>query len=163
MPSCDSRIKWSNIEAAEISKPNLAYSLSCFLSEVRKKDGSEYPGDTLYQLLICLQFHLERTGRHWKLIDGEDFIPLKFTLDNLMKERAALGLGKRKSSSPISVSEENILWEKGMLGTDSPDTLCDTVLFLLGLHLALWGGRSIRICVRPALTHSCQFRLIWRV
>ncbi len=142
VPCCDSRIKWSNIEAGEIAKSNLAYALSCFLSEVRKKDGSEYPGDSLYQLIICLQFYLERTGHHWKLIDGEEFLPLKFTLDNLMKERAAMGLGKRKSSSPISIAEENTLWEKGVLGTDCPDTLHDTLLFLLGLHLALRGGKE---------------------
>ncbi len=140
--NCDSRIKWSNIEGQEVTKANLAFALSCFLSEVRKKDGAEYPGETLYQLLISIQFYLEHTGRHWKLIDGEDFIPLKFTLDNLMKERAAMGLGKHKSSSPISVSDENSLWDKGVLGTNDPDTLRDTLLFLLGLHLALRGGKE---------------------
>ncbi len=152
---CDSRIKWSNIESGEIQESNLAHSLSCFLSEVRKRDGSEYPGDSLYQLLICIQFHLERTGRHWKLIDGEEFTSLKFTLDNLMKERAAMGLGKRKSSSPISVAEEEQLWVKGVLGTSSPDQLHDTMLFLLGLHLALQGGaRSTRIFMRRVLIHN---------
>ncbi len=140
--NCDSWIKWLNIEAHEVSKPNLAYALRCFLSEVRKKDGGEYPGETLYQLLICLQFYLEHTGHHWKLINSEEFTAVKFTLDNLMKERAALGLGKRKSSSPISVSNKNSLWDQGVLGTNSPDTLCDTLLFLLGLHLALRGGKE---------------------
>ncbi len=139
--NCDSHIQWSNLEAQEFSKANLAYALSCFLSEVQKRDRSEYPGDTLYQLVVCIQFFLEWSGCHWKLIDGEEFIPLKFTLDNLMKERAAMGLGKRKFSSPISVSDENSLWDKGVLGTNTPDTLRDTLLFLLGLHLALQGGK----------------------
>ncbi len=160
---CDSRIKWSNIESGDIVPANLCYSLSCFLSEVRKKDGSEYPGDSLYQLLICIQFHLERTGRHWKLIDGEEFLSLKFTLDNLMKERAAMGLGKRKSASPISVAQENLLWEKGVLSTAEPDQLRDTLLFLLGLHLALGGGaKSTKTCMHLASTLNCRSKLILR-
>ncbi len=159
--NCDSRIKWSNLEAQEISKPNLAYSLSCFLSEVWKKDGTDYPGDSLYQLLICIQFFLECSGRHWKLIDGEEFIPLKFTLDNLMKERAALGLGKRKSSSPISVADENVLWEKGILGSNTPDTLCDTLLFLLGLHLALRGGKEHKDLCTPGFDSQLSVQTDW--
>ncbi len=147
---CDSRIKWSNLESGQLVVANLAYSLSCFISEVRKKDGGEYPGDSLYQLVICIQFHLEHTGRHWKLIDGEDFLPLKFTLDNLMKERAALRLGKRKTSSPISVAQEDELWAKGMLGTSNPDQLRDTMLFLLGLHLALRGGKEHKDLCSPS-------------
>ncbi len=59
-----------------------------------------------------------------------------------MKERTALGLGKRKSSSLISVAEENTLWEKGVLGSTTPDSLRDTLLFLLGLHLALRGDKE---------------------
>ncbi len=69
-------------------------------------------------------------------------MPLKFTLDNLIKERAALKLGKRKLSSPISVAQEDELWAKGVLGTSNLDQLHDTMLFLLGLHLILWGGKE---------------------
>ncbi len=156
--NCDSRIQWSNLEAQEISKANLAYALSCFLSEVRKRDGSEYPGDTLYQLVVCIQFFLECSGCHWKLIDGEEFIPLKFTLDNLMKECAAMGLGKRKSSSPISVLDENSLWDKGVLGTNTPDTLRDTLLFLLGLHLALQGGKEHKDLRAPGFDSQLSVR-----
>ena len=32
------------------------------------------------------------------------------------------------------------MWEKGILGTDTPDKLRDTLLFLLGLNFALRGG-----------------------
>ncbi len=66
-----------------------------------------------------------------------------------MKERATMGLGKRKSSSPVSVSDENSLWDKGVLGTNDPDTLCDTLLFLLGLHLALRGGKEHKDLCAP--------------
>ncbi len=59
-----------------------------------------------------------------------------------MKEGTALKLRKCKLSSPISVADENKLWDQRVLGSDSPDTLRDTVLFLLGLHLALRGGKE---------------------
>ena len=48
------------------------------------------------------------------------------------------GLGiKKRQGEPITIAEENILWEKGVLGEHDPQTLLDTVLFLCGIHFAL--------------------------
>ena len=42
---------------------------------------------TLYEIVMCVQFHLESVGYMWKLLGYEAFVNLKFTLDNVMKER----------------------------------------------------------------------------
>lgn len=39
-------------EIDEMTKDELNYSMSRFISEIRKKDGGEYPGKTLYELVM---------------------------------------------------------------------------------------------------------------
>ena len=57
-----------------------------------------------------------------------------------MKERHAMGLGVKKSSSVISLGQEKELFAKGLLGVECPEKLLRTVIYMLGLHLALHGG-----------------------
>ena len=61
-----------------------------------------------------------------------------------MKLRNAAGVGVPRPKDAISEMEENILWEKGMLGFEDPDTLCNTVLFMVGIHFRLRGGQEHR-------------------
>ena len=80
-------------DKSSITHNNLIFALVRFLTEVKKVDGSEFPGKTLYDILICLQFHLETMGFGWKLLDEAMFRDVRFTLDNLMKLRTSQGLG----------------------------------------------------------------------
>ena len=71
------------------------------------------------------------------------------TLDGEMKRLRALGLGiKKRQAEPITIEEENKLWEKGVLGESDPQTLLDTVLFLCHaasmIHFALHSGQEHR-------------------
>ena len=76
-----------------ISKSSLNAAMCKFITEIKKLDGSEYPGKTLYDIVICVQFHLEKMGLQWKLLVQEEFSDLKYTLDNLMKKRVSEGVG----------------------------------------------------------------------
>ncbi len=135
---CDSRIKWASLDnLKQVSKANLCFGLCSFISEIKKKDGKEFPGSSLYQIIICVQFHVEKNWLKWKLLDDQEFVALRFTLDNLMKERSCIGLGRKQSSDIISLDDEETMWRDGILGDENPEQLRDTVLYLLGLNLAL--------------------------
>ena len=63
---------------------NLSYAICRFITEIRKPDGSEFPGKTMYEIVICIQFYLETRGFAWKIVDDEKFRVVKYTLDNLV-------------------------------------------------------------------------------
>ena len=83
---------------------------------------------------------LHEQGLYWKLLDGHSFKKLRNVLDNVMKQRTASGLGVRVSSSVISLEQENVMFQNGILGGDNPKMLLNTVIYMMGLHFALRGG-----------------------
>ncbi len=122
---------------SKLDKVSLSYALSNFILKVKKKDDPDFLGQTLYQIVICLQFYLETQGYEWKLVDDPVFIRFKNTLDNVIKERAKMGIRRPVSATPISMSEEDKMWVEGVLKEDNPNTLRDTIVFLLGLNFTL--------------------------
>ncbi len=89
-----------------------------------------------------LQLYLEKQGLQFKLIDDPKMLKFRNTLDNLMKRRAAQGLGHKESSLAIDLDDENSLWDQNVLGNSDPDQLRDTLFFLLGINFALRGGEE---------------------
>ncbi len=97
-----------------------------------------------------MQFFFEKKGCMYKLIDGEEFQNVKFTLDNLMKSHTLDRVGVVQKASVISETDEEKMWKDGVLGEDEPDKLRDTVLYLLGISCALCGGQEHRnLCCAP--------------
>lgn len=141
---------------ASITKSNLVYALTRFLAEVKKMDGNDFPLKTLYEILISVQFHLETLGFSWKLLEDEAFRDVKFTLDNLMKTRCRSGLGNSvRQAEVITFEEEDLMWQKGVLGTDTPQKLLGMLVYLLGLSCALRAGKEHRVL--RALDRNSQF------
>ena len=79
----------------------------------------------MYDLISGLSLYLEREHG---LVSGA-FKSVRNTLDNFMKERTAEGVGGRPERHPILKEHEQVLWEKGILGEDSPDKLRQIVFF----------------------------------
>ena len=71
-------------DKATITAESLKYTM-CRFTEVKKVNGQDFPGKTLYHIVVCIQFHLECLGFAFKLINDPAFKDLKFTLDNTMK------------------------------------------------------------------------------
>ena len=139
-----------------INVEDLAFGLRRFVTEVRKLDGTDFPAKTLYQIVLCVQFHLETKGIIWRLLDDDCFSDLKFTLDNVMKQRTSAGIGiSVRKADVISKTDEDILWSRGVLGTDDPEQLLNTVVYIVGLHCAWRAGkehRFLRLMIMDSLT-----------
>ena len=151
-PNCDLRILESDINNLRaVSQDDFEFSLIRFICEVKKtRCEGDYPWNTLYQLVCALQNHLRKQEIAWKLVHGDQFQKFNRELDMVMQERAVMALGTvRKQAQVISLDYENQLWMKGVLGEDHPDKLRNTVLYLLGVNLALRAGDEHYALRRP--------------
>ena len=121
---------------------NYANSLCKFIAEVRKVKGGEYPPQMVHALIIAIQIYLKTCRINWKLLseDDEVFIDLYNVVDNVMKERTEMGLGKVNSADPVTNAMENEMWKNGVLGGHTPSQLLDTVMYLIRVNCALQGG-----------------------
>ena len=129
------------------TQDDLCFSLSRFIREIKRIDGSDYPPST--QIIIMVQMHLNENDVYWKLLENEKFLGLRNVVDNTMKERTAQGLGLRSSSEIISLNQEDVLFNSGALGDKEPLQLLHTVIYMMGLHLALPGGVEHNRLRRP--------------
>ena len=60
-----------------------------------------------------------------------------------MVQRAKEECGtEMKQTREISMEQEEMLWGKDILGSDTPDKLGRTLFFLIGIHFALRGGKE---------------------
>ena len=84
----DSHIYESDIYRVDcLERDSFEFAMCKFIAEVTKvKDGSEYPGKTLYHLCVSIQKYLNTKGVNWCLVEGTQFVKLRTVLDNLMKE-----------------------------------------------------------------------------
>jgi hypothetical protein len=133
-------------DITEMSRDELQYWMCRFVLEVRKRDGSLYPANTLHHLCCGVMRHLRQTG--WHEIDifkDPSFAEFRATLDSEMKKTQSLGIGsKKRQAEPLTVEEEELLWQTGQLGDRSPQALVDTMLFMNGVYFALRSGDEHR-------------------
>ena len=47
-----------------------------------------------------------------------------------------------KQAEPFTTEEEELLWEKKILGYHSPEALLNTMIYMNGLYFALWSGEE---------------------
>ena len=117
---------------------DFAEALCYFIPEVVKQNDELYPAASLYQLVVAIQKYLNFKKINWKLVEGAQFADVKIVLDNVMKERTQMGVGKGKRIAKlITYDMEEDLWKRGFLGDDGPEKLRTTVMYNLGLNCML--------------------------
>ena len=71
-------------------------------------------------------------------------------VDSEMKrvQRSGLGSQKRKAE-PLTEEDEEILWQKGLLGSSNPQALVYTMVVFNSLYFALRSGSEQKFTLRP--------------
>ena len=106
-----------------------------------KKDGTEYPPKTLYQIVCCFKRHFKANGKHnINPLSNEEFGNFRQTLDAEMLRLHCKGLETQpKQAEPINEDEESRLWGSGELGKQSSQALLNTVYYY---NCKMFGLRS---------------------
>ena len=119
--------------------------LSKFVLEVKRKYGKPYPPNTLHQLVCGLLRYARETNPSIDFFKDKLFASFRRTLDAEMKRLRSCGIGvTTKRAEPITPEEEEAMWKCGVLGSDSPQTLIDTIFYMCGLYFALRSGQEHR-------------------
>ena len=75
----------------------------------------------------------------------EHFTQIHTVLDNLSRKLHKQGFGANKiQARVVTVSEEEQLWQSGVMGSDTPHALQNSVFYLCGIYLCLRGGDEHR-------------------
>ena len=131
------------VEAARIEQ--LEAYLCYFVTEIRRKNGQEYPPQSLYQLCCSLQRAAHLAGSSsFNLFEDPMLQKFQLTLDAEMKRLSSKGKGVKKQTQPITCEEEKRLWQLGLLGDHSAQALVDTMVFQMSLYFALRSGQEHR-------------------
>lgn len=101
--------------------------------EVRNQKGNEYTPKSLYYLACGLFRHLrdiEIFGMNFLDHNDDIFARTRKVLDARMKSLVAQGIGTTtRQADPILPEQEDILWEKEVLGSSSAKSVQNTVFF----------------------------------
>ena len=99
-----------NIDAVAHDLQQLKTDVCDFIVEIRKENGEQYPGSSLYDLLSGLSLYLQREKGFDEKLMSDAFKEIRNTLDHVMKERAMDGVGaNRPEREFISHEHEEVL------------------------------------------------------
>ena len=100
---------------------------------MNRQDGSPYPAESLYQLVAGVQRHLRENGRpDLGILDPNnlDFFQTRQVLDARMKQLTSAGVGAvKKQAQPLTPAQEDFLWEQGIFGLETAESLINAVFW----------------------------------
>ena len=127
-------------ELEEIPPQELNLFLSEFIIAARTKKGEQYEPSSLRGILTSVDRYLTRREYGKRLFTDPEFTRLRDALKAKQKELKKDGRGnKPKATTALSDEEIDILFEKNVLGTSSPQSLLNTVWLNNIIHFGLRG------------------------
>ena len=136
-----------------ITLDEIHYWLSKFAVEVKKREGSSYRHEVLYSLFSGINRAIQENQPTMNLFQTPNLKPFQQVLDGKLKELQAVQVHFRKRADAVSLTDEEKMWEQGILGTHCQDALINTLLLLTGKLFALRGGPE----QRSLSQHQLQF------
>ena len=106
--------------------------LQRFFTEVRKEDGSHYEPDSLQVMIASLDHHLKEADSNISIAKDREFVNSCKVFEGKACFLREQGYGKLPcASNALTTEDEELLWSKGLLGSQSPKSLIATMWFVL--------------------------------
>lgn len=121
------------VEISMASIENLQFWMPRFINEIRRKDGTDYPPNTLTNIGIqrYLREECNRPAINFLKKDDPTFDLFRKSLDSRMKELTNMGIGtKINRADPVLIQDEEQLWKSEVLNMDTAQGLSNCVFFL---------------------------------
>ena len=118
----------------------LDYWLQRFVLEIKRKDGSPYPANSLKHLCAGIQRHMRDVLNRpdVSMFEGIEFHQFRKTLDGKMKELNKLGIGTHtKQAQPLTRDHEEVFWDKGIFNYVESKALQNAIYFYTSKVFAL--------------------------
>ena len=120
------RGKEEQLESYDI--PELNEALSQFYAELRKENGQEYEPDSLKVMQAALDRHLRSKNFPKSILRDTEFLSSRKVLEGKARKLREQGMGKRPNKAKsLTKEEEEILWQNGQLGNQTPRSLINTM------------------------------------
>ena len=108
--------------------------------------------DLLKKVMITF-FYRQENKPEINIFHSPELKTFQQALDGRLKDLQASQPPYKKKADAVSITDECQMWTTGVLGTHSPDTVINTLMFLTGNLFVLRGGKEQR-----ELTHE-QFQV----
>ncbi len=124
------------------------YWLSRFVSELRKKDGDQYPPRSIHLILSGIQRCLLEKNPQMPNFFEKDSVyyrDLQRVCDSTYRKLRSDGIGADVQHTQVFTPvEEQSLWDSGVLGVTTPKRLQRAVFFYIGKRFCIRGGEEQR-------------------
>ena len=144
-----------------VTNAQLSHWMSRMIMEVRNQKGQPYSGTTLYGLCAGIQRFVRDDrikSNNFEALDiykGPEFAVFRGAFDCVLKDLHSMGVGTATKQAEVITSDiEDRLWSEGVLGSDTPQKLLDTLIFCFGLNYALRSGKEHRDLQPDMLTYE---------
>ena len=122
-------------DLVEIPTNELNGLLAHFAMRVRRLDGTEYEPNSISSFFKSFDRHLKNKGQVRSIIADREFAKARDVLEAKRKELKKKGKGRKDNAAePLTEDEEDLLWKAKQLGSDSPQTLIQTVWYYNTMH-----------------------------
>ena len=101
--------------------------MSLYVMETRDEDGKPFPSKSIDGLLAGLKRYMKTQNKYAPNIFSEEdprFSNLRGTRDTVARKLREEGVGAfTKETEIISIEDEQVIWQKNVMGTHSPKAL----------------------------------------
>lgn len=130
-----------NIET--LAPDTLNNILQNFYAEINKKDGKDYEPSSLAAMQSSIDRYLRESSYEYSILNSRHFKGSRDVLEGKARMLREKGMGKKPNkTNSLTREEEEILWQSGQLGDETPKSIIRTLWWQLTQHFGLRGRQE---------------------